>query len=225
MNTSKRSWINFLLMTSILILACASCNKKPEPAPAAPVVKKPFYLDEETFGMGIKLGDDINAPLNAPYSCKRSGKVEVALAGKGSPVFSFLYGDSLAATYVYREDTPTRVIQGAMLNAWMPDFAPANMRKDNEAYFTKMVEQAQKAREKYPKVKTARGIGIGSTKDEVLAAYGTPDKTTKQGWPYYVDGSCALLFALAKDRVVMVTVMSTMSVSSVTAAIGRVGGG
>jgi hypothetical protein len=216
------TWISILL----IILACASCNKKPSTLgdePTEPVVKKPFFLDEETFGMGIKLGSDINAPLHSPYSCKRSGKVEITLAGKGSPVFSFLIGDSLAATYVYREDL--WVIQAVMLTPWMPDFAPPDQRKDPKAYFAKLLAAAQKAREKYPKVQTARGIGIYSTKDEVIAAYGTPDKLDKRGWPYYKDGNFALLFGLAEDRVVMIVEMSTMSVGAVASTVGRIGGG
>lgn len=220
-------WTLICVAALILILACGACQKKAKEE-AKPVVAKrtaALALDEETLGMVLMLGDDVNAELGAPYRCVRSKKVEKTLAGPEAPVFSYLFGDCLSATYVYREDLRTRVIQGVMLNAWMPDFAPPDKRKDNEAYFAKMVEQAQKAREKYPKVKTKLGVGIGSTKDEVLAAYGAPDKETKNGWPVYQEGNFALFFALANDRVIMITLMSTLGTPQVVRTIGSVGGG
>jgi hypothetical protein len=221
--------VRLFLITIVLIslVNCLfACQKKAEET--KPVIAKrtaALALDEETMGMVLRLGDDVNAELGAPYRCVRSSKVEKTLAGPASPVFSYLFGDCLSATYVYREDLRSRVIQGVMLNAWMPGFAPPDKRKDNEAYFAKMVEQAQKAREKFPKVKTKLGVGIGSTKDEVLAAYGAPDKETKNGWPVYQEGNFSLFFALAKDRVVMITLMSTLGSPEVVRTIGSVGGG
>ena len=219
-------WIAAGAAISILILALASCDKKPVEK-AAEIMPRtaPLALDEEAMGMKLKLGDDVNAELAAPYRCARSHKAEKTLAGPEAPVFSYMFGDCLTATYVYREDLRTRVIQGVMLNAWMPEFAPPGKRKDNEAYFAKMLTQAQKAREKYPKVATKLGVGIGSTKDEVLAAYGKPDKETKSGWPVYQDGNFAMVFALEKDRVIMITLMSTLGSPEVVRTIGSVGGG
>jgi len=207
-----------------IVIAVTACPRKvveetrEEPEPRAPMV-----LDEESLGLGVKLGDKSNSEPTCDYKYAFSYKVGDTIAGPDAPVFSYLFGDCLAVTYIYRDDL--YVIQGVMVNAWMDELCPPAKRVDPEKYFFRLTAQAGKAQRLFPEIATERGIGIGDTAAEIEAAYGPPDQLNEAGWYAYEEGNFRLIFALYEDRVVMITLMSTLGTPKVQRTIARAGSG
>ncbi len=213
----------FLAGAAVLIVIAAACQKKVEEEREKPEPRPAMVLDDESLGLGVCLGDKSDSEPTTGYKYAFSYKVGDTMAGPDAPVFSYLFGDCLAVTYIYRDDL--YVIQGVMVNAWMDELCPPSERVDPEKYFFRLTAQAGKARRLFPKIATARGIGVGSAASEVKAAYGEPDAVNEAGWYAYEEGNFRLIFALFDERVVMITLMSTLGTPKVQRTIARCGSG
>ena len=215
---------DLLLAIALVVSLVSACKvnyeeeERVEPEPRAPMV-----LDEESLGLGVNLGDKSDSEPTSDYKYAFSYKVGDTLAGPDAPVFSYLFGDCLAVTYVYRDDL--YVIQGVMVNAWMEELCPPSERVDPEKYFFRLTAQASKAQRLFPEIATERGIGIGDTVAEIEEAYGEPDQVNDAGWYAYEEGNFRLIFALYDGRVVMITLMSTLGTPKVQRTIARCGSG
>lgn len=207
----------------VLVIAATTCQKKVEEERVKPEPRAAMVLDDESLGLGVKLGDKSNSEPTCDYKYAFSYKVGDTIAGPDAPVYSYLFGDCLAVTYIYRDDL--YVIQGVMVNAWMDELCPPAKRVDPEKYFFRLTAQANKAQRLFPEIATERGIGIGDTAAEIEAAYGPPDEVNDAGWYAYEEGNFRLIFALYDGRVVMITLMSTLGTPKVQRTIARAGRG
>jgi|GEM_PF-3344249 len=212
-----------IVLLASLSMAATACQKKVEREREEPKPRPPLVLDEESLGLGVNLGDKSDSEPTSDYKYAFSYKVGDTIAGPDAPVFSYLFGDCLAVTYIYRDDL--YVIQGVMVNAWMDELCPASERVDPEKYFFRLMAQAGKAQRLFPRIATERGIGIGDTVAEIKAAYGEPDAVNEAGWYAYEEGNFRLIFALYDGRVVMITLMSTLGTPKVQRTIARCGRG
>ena len=203
----------------VIVIATAACQKKVEEEREKPEPRPAMVLDEEALGLGVNLGAKSDSEPTTGYKYAFSYKVGDTIAGPDAPVYSYLFGDCLAVTYIYRDDL--YVIQGVMVNAWMDEICPPNERVDPEKYFFRLTAQANKAQRLFPEIATTRGIGIGSTVAEIDAAYGEPDQVNDAGWYAYEEGNFRLIFALYDGRVVMITLMSTLGTPQVQRTIAR----
>ena len=212
-----------VILLASLSIAATACQKKVEEERVEPEPRAPMVLDEEALGLGVKLGDKSDCEPTSGYKYAFSYKVGDTIAGPDAPVFSYLFGDCLAVTYIYRDDL--YVIQGVMVNAWMDELCPPSKRVDPEKYFFRLTAQASKAQRLFPGIATMRGIGIGDTVTEIEETYGPPDETNEAGWYAYREGHFKLIFALYDERVVMITLMSTLGTPKVQRTIARCGSG
>jgi len=222
-NWRRAGWGALIGLGVLVLVTATTCQKKVEEEREEPKPRPPMVLDEESLGLGVCLGDKSDSKPATGYKYAFSYKVGDTIAGPDAPVFSYLFGDCLAVTYIYRDDL--YVIQGVMVNAWMDELCPPAKRVDPEKYFFRLTAQAGKAQRLFPEIATERGIGIGDTAAEIEAAYGPPDQVNEAGWYAYEEGYFRLIFALYEDRVVMITLMSTLGTPKVQRTIARAGRG
>ncbi len=189
-------------VVAIILVACPR-EKAPEPPARKHEPRPPLVLDEEDFGLGVCVGDNMRKRPQSPYSFRRSEAVAKLMAHPGAPVVSYLFGDSLAVSYAYSEALDT--ITAIVVSAWPGENAEYMKAVKPEAYAKHQMSAASKAHKAFPAIATKRGIGLGSTTDEVRTAYGTPSKTTKHGWLIYQEGSFQLIFGCGTGRVLMMS--------------------
>ena len=222
-NGITKTALALAIVACSIILIATTCQKKVERERVKPEPRPAMVLDEESLGLGVNLGDKSDSEPTSEYKYAFSYNVGDTIAGPDAPVFSYLFGDCLAVTYVYRDDL--YVIQGVMVNAWMEEICPPSERVDPEKYFFRLTAQANKAQRLFPEIATERGIGIGDSIAEIEEAYGEPDAINAAGWYAYEEGNFRLIFALYDGRVVMITLMSTLGTPRVQRTIARCGSG
>ena len=222
-NGITKTALALAIVACSIILIATTCQKKVERERVKPEPRPAMVLDEESLGLGVNLGDKSDSEPTSEYKYAFSYNVGDTIAGPDAPVYSYLFGDCLAVTYVYRDDL--YVIQGVMVNAWMEEICPPSERVDPEKYFFRLTAQASKAKRLFPEIATTRGIGVGDSVAEIEAVYGEPDAVNDAGWYAYEEGNFRLIFALHDGRVVMITLMSTLGTPKVQRTIARCGSG
>jgi len=173
---------------------------------------------DESFGLGAHITDRLETARDAVREVLKRGDASVqACAMRGIYTCTDTEADITVALQDLDYDGRIDVIRLCSTTYERSAFAhlggpePENIRREYEE--TEYAELVAAFRAKHPGVKTAEGITLGSTYDELCDAYEqTPLSREQVGMKrrvVYRRGSLNLIFVLIRDRVVQMVLVGT----------------